>query len=240
MDTSFWTNLNSKILCETTKKQFYNQYLYKLVMDAPFGRVLHGHDDIDQLLKYKIETHRNHNYGGSWAFKMSNNIARASAEQLRIIRSIRDDYKDTIKIRVEDPWVQFYARTEEDLRVITSRFSDECKSRCLLYSSPKDEEHAKGLRSGNIFISKDNGFKYKIFIRDGMYPNEVKQQLLNYIDSLGDDVKLSEGSRAQLSGPLNYIWGNFFYVKDPKLVTFISLIHPSIIRKIHELKVLEQ
>ena len=240
MDTSFWTNLNSNINCGITKKQFYGQYLCKLVMELPCGRLVKSMEDLTDELRYRKQTHINRNYGGSWGNRQSADLEKASVEQLEIVRSIKQDYSDIVKIRIEEPYVQFYARDEHDLKIITSRFTDICKQRLIQIETPIDKCHADKLKSGDIFMSTNIGYSHKVYIRDGLYPMEVKQQLLSYLDNLGSDVKLSKGTRKQLEGPLSYIWGNFFYIKDPKLTTFIALIHPSLIRKIHKLEVLEQ
>lgn len=206
-------------------------------MNVPCARLIHQSQDIHTALGDRRQTHRHHNYGGSWrygAFHMQQ-IDSANAEQLEIVRSIKDDYKGTIRVRVEEPWVQFYAETEDELKVIATRFNSVCNERLMSISVPENDEVASMLKSGDIIVTKDIGFEYKVFVRDGMYSAETKSQLLSYFDSLGDEVQLSKGTRKQLEGPLSYIWGLFFYVKDPKTLTFVSLIHPSIIRKIHRL-----
>lgn len=241
MDTSFWTNLNKNVICEHTKKQFYGQYLCKLVMQVPWARISQNHNDIRNEIEHrKQHNNRRPNYGGSWYNHDNLSGEFASINQLTMVREIMTDYKSTIRTRVEEPWVQFYARNEDDLKVITSRFDEISRSRILSISVPKDAEHAALLKDGDIILKKDNGFAYKIMVRDGMYQLETKMQLVNYLDSLGDDIQLSPGSRRQLVSSMKYTWGVFFYVKDPQLVTFLSLIHPRLIRKIHKLTVADQ
>lgn len=237
MDSLYWKQLNSKIISDPTRKQFFGRYLCKLVMNVPCARLVHQHQDIAVALEDRRKTHRHPNYGGSWrygAFHMQQ-LDNADAEQLEIVRSIKDDYKGTIRVRVEEPWVQFYADSEDDLKVIATRFNSVCKERLMSVSVPASDDIATMLKSGDIIVSTDIGFEYKVYVRDGLYSHETKAQLLAYFDSLGNEVQLSKGTRKQLEGPLGYIWGLFFYVKDPKTLTFVSLIHPSVIRKIHRL-----
>lgn len=242
MDTSYWTNLNSRIISDPTRKQFFNRYLCKLVMNVPCARLVSQNGDMTIALASRRRNQRNPNWGGSWGYSNwhQQQLNEAHETQLEIIRSIKHDYKGTIKIRVEEPWVQFYAETEDELKVIATRFDDVCKDRIVSISVPADIEHAISLKSGDIIVSKDNGYQYKVHIRDGLYSHDTKSQLLNYFDSLGDEVQLSKGTRKQLEGSLGYLWGLFFYVKDPKTLTFISLIHPSFIRKIHKLVLREK
>ena len=80
----------------------------------------------------------------------------------------------------------------------------------------------------------------KVYYIGSHYQFEQKLQLLNYLKNLGEEVQLSKGTKNQLEGSLQYIWGNFFYVKDPKILTFISLIHPQFIRKIHKLVLVDK
>ena len=206
-------------------------------MNVPCARLVNQHDDLGLALNHRQQTQRHPNYGGSWGYGAwhQQQVKDARVSQLEIVRSIKLDYKDNIKVRVEEPWVQFYAETEDELKVIATRFDDVCNSRLVSISVPFNDSQAATLRAGDIIVSKDTGFEYKVHIRDGLYSPETKAQLLAYFDSLGDEVRLSKGTRKQLEGPLGYIWGLFFYVKDPKTLTFISLIHPTFIRKIHKL-----
>jgi len=209
-------------------------------MQVPWARILQDNrGSIADNIARRQDNNRRPNYGGSWHRRQDYDAAMVSRSQLEIVQGIRDDYKGTIRIRIEEPWVQFYAKNEDDLKVITSRFDQTCKDRILSVSLPKSDEHVALLNSGDIILKKDNGFNYKVMIRDGAYPYETKQQLLNYIISLGDDVQISEGSQRQLASTMHYTWGVFFYIKDPKLVTFMSLIHPQLIRKIHKLVVID-
>ena len=209
-------------------------------MQVPWARVLQDtRGTIAENIERRRENNRRPNYGGSWYRHHDRDGEFVSLAQLETVQSIRHDYKDSIRIRIEEPWVQFYSRNEDDLKVITSRFDPISISRILSVSVPKNNEHASLLSSGDIILKKENGFEYKVMIRDGMYQPDTKAQLLNYLDSLGDEVQISAGARRQLASQLSYTWGVFFYIKDPKLATFMSLIHPQLIRKIHKLVVVD-
>lgn len=206
-------------------------------MEVPCARIATQTDDIASALEYKKNNQYYPNYGGSWGHggNLRTQVNNARVGQLEIVRSIKYDYKDTIRIRVEEPWVQFYAETEDELRVIASRFDDDCKSRLLSISVPEDDAHAELLKAGDIITKTDNGFKYKVFVRDGLYSHESKMQIMNYLDGLGSDMQISKGARKHLEGPLSYVWGVYFYINDASAMTFLSLIHPRAIRKIHRL-----
>ena len=111
----------------------------------------------------------------------------------------------------------------------------------LSISSPDDAAAEQALNSGAILRKTDIGFKYKVLLKDGRYPPEVKQSILQYILNLGtEEIKISEACFNMLSKTTsNYIWNFYFYVNDPKLVTFLDLMSPGMVSNIHEIVILD-
>lgn len=237
-DTSFWTTLNPNIIQTPTRKQYFGKYTCRLVINCPAGRLIDSPgDDMWHALRQKILTQRAYNYGGSWWAHKNKELSEANVQQLNIVRDIKRD-SPHIKVRVEEPQVQFYATCEDDLKVIAVRFPDNLRFKISIIQLPASDKDVAALKSGKIILpaTSKNEYKYKIVFRDGHYPLETKQQILSYLESLGSDAKLSKGSSAMLQREFSYMWGVFAYIMDEKVVTFLNLIAPNSISKIHELE----
>jgi hypothetical protein len=239
MDLSFWSKLKPGIIYEPTRKQFYNRFCYKLVMQAHCGRIINDKGSISDELQHRrnLRDRRRYNYGGSWMARHVDNVDAADERQLEILRSIRNGYDNRIKMRVEEPWVQIYSEDVQTLEDIANRFPQDLHSNFISISYPESDEQKKLLESGKILVKSTNkiGYKYKVFLRDGNYSSEIKQSVHDYLIALGSEVKVSGGTRAMLKNGHNFIWGCFLYVNDPAVMTMVSLISPGMVGKIHEL-----
>jgi hypothetical protein len=241
MDLLFWKHLNPNIVHESTRKQFYGKFCYKLVLEAFAGRVINDdRSSITDAINLRIQTARTLNYGGSWRINPISDLQKASESLLTELRSIKNGYEDKIKIRIEEPWVQIYTSDEGTLKDIANRFDVNDRKSLISVSTPESTDHQALLEEGCIIVKKDNGYKYKVFIRDGNYGVDSKHNLLNYLKELGPEVKFSQSVINQLSTKYPWVWGCYFYTNDLQLITTISLISPGIVGKIHELKVVEQ
>jgi hypothetical protein len=241
MDLLFWKPLVPNIICEPTRKQFFGKFCYKLVLKAFGGRVINDNNTVSNSIAERIQNCRTLNYGGSWRGNPINDLQQANIQLLDELKSIKNGYDNTIKIRIEEPWIQIYAVDEETLKCIAQRLIAVGGPESIIsVSTPESESHQTVLESGCIIVKKDNGYKYKVILRDGSYGTESKAALLNYMFELGDEIKYSHATYNQLSTNFSWIWGCYFYVNDLSLTTAIALISPGIIGKIHELKVIEQ
>jgi hypothetical protein len=80
MDTSYWIQCNPKVSVEHTTKKYFGKYLYKLVLYAPAGRLIHSKGSMAQELQYR----RSFNHGGSWRYKnLSKDAENADIEFLK-------------------------------------------------------------------------------------------------------------------------------------------------------------
>lgn len=241
MDLLFWKHLNPNIVHESTRKQFYGKFCYKLVLEAFAGRVINDEgSSVTDAINLRIQTARTLNYGGSWRINPISDLQKASESLLTELRSIKNGYDNRIKIRIEEPWLQIYASDEDTLKAIANRFNANDRKHLISVSTPESTGHQALLEEGCIIVKKDNGYKYKVYLRDGNYSVDSKRNLLNYVMNLKPDVKYSDSLVAQLTTNHPWIWGCYFYINDLQLITAISLISPGIVGKIHELKVAEQ
>lgn len=237
MDISYWTNYNPNISISETKKQYFGQYLWRLAIDVKGARLINDKlDDLSRALAHRRAMVQNYAYGGAWYIrKHADDINKIDVDQLYEIKQIRDKYRSQIRIRLEEPNVQIYAETESVLREIADEISNKFRSHVLTVCGPRTEEIGKLLKSGIIVSKTKTEYTHKVLLRDGRYSSQVKGQILEYLHSLGDIVKLSPGSIRMLNKPYPSMWGVFFYTNDPSITTFLSLISPGIILNIHEL-----
>lgn len=231
-----WTNLNPKIILETTRKQFFNRYCYKLVIVAYGSRVLHNDVPVVEALANRISRVQ-YNQGGSWKFDRFDDLDEADSALLEELRSIKNGHDNSIKMRVEEPWVQIYADNEQKLMDIALRFNTAGRAQLLSISSPWDSEQLALLEQGHILskLSSKLEFKYKIVLRDGSYSAATKAQVATYLNGLGSEVKVTKSSMRMLTSELSFIWGCFFYTNDPGIATMLRLIAPGMVGKIHEI-----
>jgi len=235
MDISYWIQHNPKISVEHTAKKFYGKYLYKLVLYAPAGRLIHTKGDIGQ----ELQVRKSYNWGGSW-YRHDSSLSDADAELLLTLRSLKHRKIPGIKLRVEEPRVQIYGDSMEQLQdVVTEYFSSFPPSYIETIAGPYDVVAEAALNSGAIIRKNDIGYKYKIILKDGAYPIEIKESILSYLRNLGTDVVgIPNGTVDMLSRSSQYMWHCYYYCNDLDINTFISVICPGIITNCHELVVL--
>jgi hypothetical protein len=238
MDLSFWTQLNPKIVYDPTRKQYYNRFCYKLVVEAYGGRIVNDTPvesvELAVMRRKQLNAHR-YNYGGSWYRREQEDLNKINPALIEELRSIKNGY-NTIKMRVEEPWVQIYTEDFDTLKSIGWRLKA-FDNNLLSVSFPETPAQQSLLEDGNILIKESSkiDFSHKVMFRDGIYEQETKLRILDYLDSLGPDVRVTKANRNMLSGPLTYIWGCFIYTNDPSVTTMLTLLAPGIVRKIHEI-----
>lgn len=239
MDSSYWSKLSPEIVYQPTRKQFYNRFCYKLVIEAHCARVVQEKGTVadEMARRRKMRESIRYNYGGSWMSKFVDNIDGADELQLETLRSIRNGYGDKIKMRIEEPWVQIYSEDLDTLKAIASRFPPYLQQKFLTIFFPESEQQKELLESGKILVKSTSkiGYKYKVFLRDGQYTAETKKSVHDYLAALGSDVKVSAGTRSMLLSGHGFMWGCFLYTNDPAVLTMVSIICPTMVGKIHEL-----
>ncbi len=242
MDTSFWTKLSPNIIREATTKQYFGRYLHKLVLEVPGGRAINvkGNESIAIYLQERMATQRTYNYAGSWGNYKLNELHQAVPDQLDALRDIKDRYRNDVKFRVEEPWMQIYAETEDMLKVIAASFEPDLQKKIRIVGSPAAGTENL-LREGKILVNGNKTpYKYKILMRDGTYPIDIKTRVLEYLTNDEVGCKVSKGTERMFTNNSTYIWGCFFYTNDLRVITFLKLLCPDLVGKIHELEYIGQ
>ena len=229
MDSLYWANLNSNIKHETTKKQYYSRYLWRQVYKIK--KVCLASDkhvsDVSAYVKAKQEDAQR------WADRAFNTHrlqewSEVDAELLDHVRTVMNNFKDTMKFRCEWNTMQIYAETEEDLKRVAAVISHD-QDIVIINSPIAGTEDA--LRNGVVYMNKID-YKYKIILRDGNYDTQTKQSILNQLLQR-DDVKIPSNLYRELGKKYPALWGAYFYTNDDSIVTILSLISPGLVGKIH-------
>jgi hypothetical protein len=235
MDILSWTKLNPEIQFQQTQKQYYGKYLYRAVLQAPGGRSLNDKISVEHYLSHRLKKISELNPDTWYAKRLLHEIKDHNPNQLNNIKSVIKNHSTQVRVRVEEPLVQIYTETEQDLLDILSDIEPEFRSSIISVAGPSNEKDAKLLKQNVILIKKSHEYTHKVFIRDGRYNIDVLHTMLDYLDSLEDQVKVHRGTRDQINRSNGYIWNCWFYTKDPDIVTFIQLMDPNLVRNIHPL-----
>ena len=242
MATLFWIQYNPKITVDHTLKKYFGKYLYKLVVYAPAARLIDNkaRESMDQALVRRKQIYSTISQNSWWGARQNRDLDHANVEFLEILRDIRQHRPAGIKLRVEEPRVQIYAETEQQLiDLVNAHFGPKFSNYVETIAGPADRKAEAVLNSGAIIRKKEAGYRYKVILRDGRYGTDVKQSILQYLLNLGEDqIFLPKSGFDMLSKSTSYVWNLYFLANDPQVTSFLSLIQPGIVSNIHELIVL--
>jgi hypothetical protein len=100
---------------------------------------------------------------------------------------------------------------------------------------PANDRERDVLQSGKKLMKSTPEYNFRINFRDGKYEVGTKLHILNYLDSLGDTVRVPDHARKELTKNYSNTWDVYVYTKDSTITTFLQLIEPRIIRTIIEM-----
>ena len=240
MDTSFWIRCNPNIAVDHTVKKFYGKFLYKIVVYCPAGRLIDGKGTMTDLLDHRRSVYKHINQSGWWGARQNRDLDNADIFLLDVMRGIRKN-STGIKLRVEEPRIQIYADSEDELVNLVLDHLQPFVKHIETISGPASATDAEILNSGAIIRKTDNGYSHKIILRDGRYGAEVKEAVLNYLDNLQIEIAgIPDSCRKMFSKSTSYVWNCYFYTNDPSVTTFLNLIQPGLVSNCHELVVAHQ
>lgn len=242
MATLSWTNLkldpnSPSLIVSETKKKFFGQYLYKIVVYMPATRTVLSKfkTSAKDIIEERIEhlKYINRHWGRSDRTYKAYELAQASAEQIEYYRNVRETHKDKIKFRVEEPFLTIYSDDEQLLYDIAS---NEPTQRLREVHKPANEKAQAVLNNGEVIIKKSTDYEYKVVFREGViHDSEMLLQVYNYLDSLGDEVSMTKSCVKNLTLRHRWFTNTYFYAKDPSVLTFLNLIAPGFVSGIFKL-----
>ena len=235
MATLFWTQCNPKIARDTTTKKYFGRYLYKIVLYCPGGRIVDGKRSVADELEHRRMVNQ-HITQSWWHERQNRDLAQADVDLLTQIRILRLLKTPGTMMRIEEPRVQIYAETEDILINLVTDHLQPFVTKIESVAGPADAVAEQILNSGAIIRKKDNGYRYKVIIRDGKYSADLKANVYSYLQNIGSDlVKIPASGVTMLNRTTSYVWNLYFYTNDPSVVTFLNLMHPGLVSNIHEL-----
>jgi hypothetical protein len=233
MDTLFWKNLSPSIKIQSSVKNFYNEYYYRLEITAPGCKSIRC-DNIAVDIHKRQEWVRDYKRQGSWYNKqLYKYLKEADVGFLASLKDLYYEYPD-VKIRTEEPKISVYATDELMLQSIARSMDPSHRDKIVSITGPENDEIKALLNKNIILVKKPPKYRYRIWFKEKQCSVETRTQILNYLTSLGDLVRMTEHTRASLGKPYDWIWGSYFYSNDKDIATFIRLINPDIIREVSE------
>ena len=240
MDISYWTGLNPNILQQETVKLMHGHYLYRLAIQVVGCSILRNNQDIEDAINWRNHKQRDYNWAGSWRKKP---IGNDDSNLLKIIKEslIRNELEskvngnELLKIRIEEPYIQFYSTDEQVLKDLASQLVYGNNFHFYSIMCPESGDKEKLILDGFTLRKNKVKWPYRILMRDGKYSLENKGQIASYLKNLGDDIKVPKGLWEQLEKGA-WIWGGYIYVHDKNIATVLGMMDPRLIAKIEEFK----
>ena len=236
MDLSYWTALRPDIKVVHTNRLMYSEYICRLEVRAPGCSILRDLDkDIDKAAAERNGLMRFANFGGSWRRNKSDALTSADTDLLKHIKKNLLNLTG-MKIRIEEPSMQFYAKGENDLKSLAHHLRWDDNKHFTNVMLPENEAGKQLIQDGYVLRKMAAEWPYRIVMRDGRYSDQTKQQLKTYLEQLGPDlVKVPESLWGHLDKGV-WIWSGYVYVKDPDLASMFTMINPNLVAKIEEFR----
>jgi hypothetical protein len=191
---------------------------------------------IESLVDIRKTNYQKFNFHSSWisrsTIERKSQYAEVDIDQLKYWQQAFVDHKDQIKHRIEEPWIQVYGNDEQLMFDLIKH-----NKNCLMeFYRPKNDDSRQILQSNQIIVKKPTDYLYKIYLKEGYdLSTDLRNSLAQYFDSLGDDVKLTKSVYHNLFIRKLWFTGGYFYSKDDKIATFLSLMAPGFISGIFPL-----
>ncbi len=242
MDTSYWTASSPEIEILETRKLMHGKFLYRLAITAVGCSILRTCRDLDEEISFHNSS-RAYNWAGSWKRRP---ISPTDATLLRFL-SDRLIYQDVgfkldgfpdVKIRIEEPYMQFYSTSMSQLQQVGQMLEYDSNSHFYSVMIPRDRESEKLLLEGYTLRKRPSDWPFRILFRDGRYSDSTKQSLETYLKNLGDDIKVPPNLWAQLN-KTGWIWGGYIFVKDANIATILHMIDGRLVTKVEEYKTVD-
>lgn len=224
---SSWTKLNPTVKFINTKKKFFNEFLHKIVINAPGCRIVHDTNDAATEIMYRLSSTlwANNHYLNRWK--------SANPDLLQYLIDVKKSFGNQIKIRVEDPLISIYST---DINTLYTIANNNWPTTIIEVHTPKNPEAISSLENGFIIGKIAKEFQYKLMFKE-LYriSYEEKLQIKNYIYNLGDDVKISAGFKKYFNSSNQYLPNGYVYAKNENIATMMNLIYPGLIYKIYKI-----
>jgi hypothetical protein len=230
MDTSLWNKFTDiKVL--PTKKKFFGQYLYKVVVKAEGCRIVLNYNtsEVAGAIKRRIADNQEliERYKSSWggtSFRASL-YTDYNTKQLEHYATVREKYGAQIKMRVEEPRLTIYCNDEQTLYDIVN---GDHMGYVLEIHRPRNDTDIKSLNNGELLVGYKQKYQYKVMLKDGINKHPNLPQIYDQLMSLGVLIKLPPSCRNLFKIGHQRFWmpSTFFYVMDEQTASYVQLLLP--------------
>lgn len=228
MDTSYWVDRSQSIKTGITKKQYFGRYLWRLVYNIRRINVIND-KRVTDIRAYVIqEQEYERNAAQVRYIRYSSRWEHVDITLLERVRVVTVAHKNLIKTRTETDNLQIYAEDEQTLKDIAAQIDYD--QGLEMISGPKPGTET--LLTGDAIFMNNMPYKFKVILRDGSYSPAIKKSVLAQLES-HEDVKIPNSLSYLLRKNYAALWGGYFYCNDDSITTFLSLISPGIVGKIH-------
>ena len=228
-----WKKLNSNIFLKNIKKKLFDQYYFSVKYYCPGARIIltPGNDNYenisDAIARRKL-------YYSPYHISA---FTQPPINPLQLLDwvAVKNNHGSNVKIRIVEPHVTMYASNEETLLKIASYDLGHWVDDLVEIRRPESNEIKTILDNNAILVKTDNGFRYKIICKEGIYQH--KNAIYSLLDRLEDQVKVSKTVWTYLESSSAYLRNIWFYTNDSNIAQLLNIIEPNCVTNIHELVV---
>jgi hypothetical protein len=174
--------------------------------------------------------------GLSYATRAAYLKEHAVPNQLQYFLDLKRSNNNQLRIRIEEPTITIYSDNLNLLYNITAGMPN--ADRLEQVHKPVNAQATAALNRGEIVINSTTEYDYKVMLKEiSFVDTSIKQNILDYLYNLdkNDEVVLTKGLVKNLGTNFSYFPGGYFYAKNEKIATFVSLICPGIVSGIFKL-----
>jgi hypothetical protein len=217
---------------------YYEKYPYKLTLHVPAGPLrshIYGWSPSKEEYDHSHREAKRRSEGGRYYRGLLDAYENCSYYDITHLAAFIIKNKKKIRHRIEYDSLSIFVETKEELDELVSGLKPDCVKAAFM---PTDENQLSKLIANTIYL-KNPKFKFKVKITDGYYESDEKAQLTQYINNYpAEAFKFSSqlGYRLFSDGPYNRYLGGYFYVNDDSVLTFLRMINPRFVKRIHPIE----
>lgn len=192
-----------------TTKLFYGEYLYKLVWSSPCAPYFRGNDL--SYVQSMIEDHYSQaNRDNKATIRTWLGITSIDLDHIHQLKSIHTALSNQkYKLRVEGQGLSIYSTSKEWLHELA------------LDIHAKEWWEPNSMLESNVIIMgpKMKGWEYRI-----TFGTTIPDAFYNWIENNWDNVKIGKCAKRYIAKKSRYLNGYYFYVRNQKMLTVLSLV----------------
>jgi hypothetical protein len=138
-------------------------------------------------------------------------------------------------MRIERNTLIYYAVDTLELHDILNKVQKHVNNNIRTIYQPVSLEQSIKLED-NLVYSKTIDYKFKVTLGSGRFDPDIRQQILDYLNALGDEIKITDKVKLRLGSVANYIHACHLYTNDTGNILFLTMIAPKFVKKIYKVE----